>query len=300
MSGHLEKKGKTMLNLQIKKWVLGISGLVLGAASSLAWSQTPTICTNVGGTTPDISIAVASNFYGPAQSIAASFVATGAPGAGKVVRICQNSTGLLVNEINTGTTSYTLFLAANASAPLDISTTYRGTNTPFTYANGIPVLWSSHLTTAQLMSGGVINQTNVTSLAIGNPDLAPYGLAAETILTDLGQWEDQPSDWITEYDNISLTYNAIAAGTQIAGFVSKAQVCQQLGTGYGYHQFASTYDIIQKGILLLPANATTSAFKDYLLSAPVQSSLVSNFCYASPTLAREKRLAARKNKPKKK
>lgn len=275
-----------MLNRQMKKCLLSISGLVLAASSSLAWSQAATVCTNVGGSTPTTVIAVASNFYEPAQSIATGFLATPA-GSGKVIRVCHNSTTLLVNEINAGTSTYALFLAANTDGPTDINTPLRE-GLPFTYAQGIPVLWSATLTTAQLMSSGIINKTNVTSLAIGNPALAPYGVAAQAILDDLGQWEDQPSSWITEYDNIALTKTAIQTGSKKAGFVSKAQVCQQLGTGYGYHQFAASFNITQNGILLNQGDKTTAAaFKTYLLSTPVQTSLVTDFCYASPALARK-------------
>lgn len=271
-----------MLNRQMKKCLLSISGLVLAASSSLAWSQTPPVCTNVGGSgTPTITIAVASNFYDPAQAVASGFLGTPA-GSGKIVRVCHNSTGLLVNEINAGTSPYSLFLAANTAGPTSI-TISKGT--PFTYANGIPVLWSKSLSSGSLMAAGIINKTNVTSLAIGNPSLAPYGAAAQAILTSLGQWET-PGAWITQYDNISLTKTAIENGTQVAGFVSKAQVCQQLDDA-GFQDFASSFDIIQNGVVLNQGDVTTAtAYKNYLLSTPVQESLVDDFCYASPTLAR--------------
>jgi molybdenum ABC transporter molybdate-binding protein len=274
-----------MLNRQMKKCLLGISGMLLAAVSSLAWSQSaPTVCINVGNGTPAATFAVASNFYEPAQALAASFEQTG-PGLGKTIRICQNSTGLLVAEINAGTSPYSLFLAANTAGPTSI-TISKGT--PFTYAHGIPVLWSHTLTATQMMSGSMINKTNVTSLAIGNPTLAPYGAAAQAILTSIGQWEPQPSSWITEYDNIDLTYQAALAGTQVAGFVSKAQVCDQLSQA-GFQQFDASFDIVQNGVVLNQGNVTTAtAFQTYLLTPTVQTRLVNDFCYASPTLGLRK------------
>jgi len=249
--------------------------------ASAAWGQAATVCNTEATPNPTITIAVASNFYGPAQALVADFTQAGAPGAGKVIRVCHNSSGLLVNEINAGT-PYSLFLAADADWPGEVDESKRGPNEPFTYAYGIPVLWSAKVATDGLMNGNAINKANVTSLAIGNPNLAPYGAAAVEILTGMGQWPDD-SGWITQYDNIALTKTAIETKAKDAGFVSKAQVCTQLGDGYGVKDGFPIANIEQKGIQIanVDSTSTTKDFTAYLLSDAVQNRLVTDFCYAS-------------------
>jgi len=249
--------------------------------ASAAWGQAATECNTEATPNPTITIAVASNFYGPAQALVTSFTAAGAPGAGKVIRVCHNSSGLLKDEINAGA-SYSLFLAADNKWPSAVNPD-KQKGTDFTYAYGIPVLWSAKVATDGLMDGNAINKTNVTSLAIGNPNLAPYGAAAERILREeLHQWED-PGAWITQYDNIALTKTAIESKVKDAGFVSKAQVCTQLGDGYGVKDVFQTFNIEQKGIQIanVDGTSTTADFTAYLLSDAVQNRLVTDFCYAS-------------------
>lgn len=151
-------------------------------ASSGSWAA-DTVCSTVAGgtvtavtsgsySTPDTTIAVASNFYGPAKRLLQDYTKSGAPGNGKVIGVCHNATGHLMSEIMgltssltvNGTTysahpsssnewlssgisyKYGMLLAANEKAPADL--VYRDTNnsTNFTigskqkYANGVPAL----------------------------------------------------------------------------------------------------------------------------------------------------------------
>jgi len=263
-----------------------LTALAIALASSSAWGQAATECKNVGTTddsaTPTITVAVASNFYGPGRAIARDFIESTEAGTDKIIRVCHNSSGLLVNEINAGA-SYSLFLAADNVWPGKV-TVAKGAEFPYAY--GIPVLWSAKVSTDDLMSNGIINKSKVTSLAIGNPGLAPYGAAAERILKEkLKQWET-PGAWITQYDNIALTKTAIKDKVKDAGFVSKAQVCgEELDPPFGVRDEFQAYNIEQKGVQITVADAdataTTTAFKDYLLSTEVQASLVSTYCYAS-------------------
>jgi len=256
------------------------SALALALSASAAWGQAATVCNIPADPAPTITIAVASNFYEPAQALASSFTAAGAPGAGKVVRVCHNSTKLLVNEIKAGGAPYSLLLAANTAGPAEVKDAGKASELPFPYAYGVPVLWSASLSKDQLLSGDKINKENVTSLAIGNPSLAPYGAAAELILTDMQQWET-PGGWISQYDNIALTKIAIQTGAQVAGFISKTQICPA-DTGGAYEEFTS-YALQQDGVQIAGVDSTTTTvdFKTYLLSADVQNRLISEFCYVS-------------------
>ena len=318
------------MKISIKKLAFSLSAVSLALMASAGWAQTPDECTVVGGITPDFTIAVASNFYTPAQRIVEMFQET-EEGDGVVVQVCHNSTGLLVQEIN-GTGDYvgnanprgfSLFLAANNTATV-VDNTNTATNrihlsaspiagSNHTYALGVPVLWSDELSTNKIITANtnnqnnafMVNKTHVKTLAIGNPALAPYGVKAQAILQDIGQWEtpqDPPvnpvTHWITQYDNIDLARLAIigsgdAFGMNDAGFVSMAQICEKYKLQYidddnkpGIHDFGSTYYTIQNGLLISQStteNNLAAAYYTYLRGNDAQEVLVEDLCYASTT-----------------
>lgn len=272
-----------MLNRQIKRCLLSVSGLLLAVSSSLAWSQTPTVCTNVGGTTPDLTIAVASNFYEPAQQIASDFIAFYTPPI-DTIRVCHNSTGNLVTEIKTGTSGYNLFLAADNDAPAALKATNPGlvVGNPFLYTQGIPLLWSN--TIGVNISGGDVTNASVVSIALADPAKAPYGVAGQEILTSTGQWTTPVQTKIgTYFDNISLTQMAVQTGAKSAGYVAKSQVCRNgVVSGVSNYEYSpTTYSpVLQDGIVLNIASTTlTQSFVDYLLDTDAQDTLVNVFCY---------------------
>ena len=271
-----------MKRLFKSKWAMGIlvSAWALGASVA---SAAPTECARVGTGTPAFSMAVASNFFEPGKEILALYPQT--------VEICHNASGTLINEIKAQPNRYQLFLSADEARPGQVP---NGTDGIFTYAKGIPALWSSVLTSSQqLLSGGKVNKTAVTSLAVADPVGAPYGAAAKAILEDMNQWvTPSPTGWIEQFDNISLTKDAAdkdvtTTNTKKAAFVSKAQICKQLTSPYKYAQF-NDYAFKQNGVLVNTTNTTANSaakqFKTYLLSRDVQQDLVDNKCYGSQVL----------------
>jgi ABC-type molybdate transport system substrate-binding protein len=177
---------------------------------------------------PDMTIAVASNFYAPAIDLIDTFM-TNAAGAGYfAIGVCHNATGHLVQEI-TGSNpavitgewlsdaigyKYGMFLAADDSTPAGLAATYVVPSV-IRYANGIPALLAnpnrdpSALTLpAQLatpitppssmpigyLSGTtsygpvIMNTTNLAHVAIGSVQDAPYGKAACRVIKAMNQW----------------------------------------------------------------------------------------------------------------
>jgi ABC-type molybdate transport system substrate-binding protein len=283
-----------------KNFISFVCLTIIGLGLSLthpAWAQTPDVCETLpaAGKTSDLNLAVASNFFEPGKDVINRFLATTA-GSGMTIQICHNASGLLVTEINGGNPkNFGLFLAANDSFPKQINQALQDGD-PFTYAKGIPVLYSKILTPAQLIEDGKINTTLVTKLAIASTVNAPYGIAAQAILElFLEQWDDSyvtpaPCDpskrtWICEYANVDLTFNAINSGdppAEDAGFVSKAQICKIQNASFV--DFGSNFYFNQDGIKILVSTQQVTAaetFKTFLLDPATQAYLVSNWCYAS-------------------
>jgi hypothetical protein len=287
----------------------------LAVTASSAWAA-PTVCTTVpSGPTYDATIAVASNFFGPAQDLVTLFTAPGAPGEGSAIRICHNATATLLDQIENAAPTYSLFLAADDTTDSLVSSPYVPVGaTSETYATGIPVLFARQVTVGDVqtlipgVSSGVsatissvvtgseaLNPTNAQTVAVANPTLAPYGNAAKLIIQDMGFTWNPPSSptWISSlYDNISLTFNSVAVTPfpNKSGFVSKAQICSGI-TGspptYVYVEFTnSKYLLNQKGILIdsqdSNENNLGAALWDYMLDNPNMSfwpNFLSTHCY---------------------
>jgi molybdate transport system substrate-binding protein len=240
-------------------------------------------------------IAVASNFYGPAQDLVKNYFHLSPYGANTAVTVCHDSTGNLKTAISSGNADgYAMFFAADNTT---IPALEMGKD--FVYARGVPVLFTNSVSnvtdlipTAPALVGGVSTISNVLTpvdalntgtaqpVAIANPTTAPYGNSACKILNDMGlissvcptlpatlpAWLSQP------YSNIDNTYNAVTPNTPTAtntsGFAAKSQVCQNLGTGtLKVIEFTnSQYATEQTALLIKTENAGARALNAYIHS----------------------------------
>jgi molybdate transport system substrate-binding protein len=291
------------MSYKTKHLLFGIGAIILASGSSSALAA-PTVCTVVPSAgTPDTTIAVASNFYGPVQDLITNyFTASGQPGYGKRINVCHNSTTTLDTEIRTGTSGYSLFLAANAASPDGlVGTGYVQTGaTSNLYARGIPVMFARYATVSNVqtlipaVSSGVsatisavvttseaLSTANSQTVAMANYTLAPYGETARVILGDMGYTVTTGSvpAWMHSplYDNIDLTFQSVTMGSpppNKSGFVSKAQICSGIDPNspvYTYIEFTnSKYVLDQKGILIKSGDSTQNALGaslfNYMLS----------------------------------
>jgi molybdate transport system substrate-binding protein len=174
-----------------------------------------------------------------------------------------------VNEINTGNSNYSLFLAANASAPYEIEVSVNSSVS--NYTTGIPALWSKNI---NLLGGsypnfdGSIDLSNFSSVnhvVIANQSKAPYGAMAEKIMIEVTrQWDDVETkgNLIIE-DNIDATYKYIANDVNSIGYVALSQICANgtITEGYGYYGYDGgnlEYEIPQTGVVI-NQNATANS-----------------------------------------
>ena len=118
-----------------------------------------------------LRIAVAANFRAPLERISARFTTE----TGISVRISSASTGVLANQIIHGA-PFDIFLAADRARPAQLhAQAFAALAPPFCYARGALVL-------AGAQNGLQDLENPRASLAIGNPDTAPYGAAAMQVL----------------------------------------------------------------------------------------------------------------------
>jgi len=166
----------------------------------------------------DVRIAVAANFTDTTRELIEAFAEV----TGLEASASFGSTGKLYAQIENGA-PFDVFLAADSRRPELLEENGGGiAGTRFTYARGKVVLWSPEPDTfsdpkAWLSSG------KFARLAIANPKTAPYGFAAQEVLSGLSLWEPlQPR--LVRGDSIAQTFQFVATANAAAGFVALSQV----------------------------------------------------------------------------
>lgn len=200
-----------------------------------------------GARAAEITVAVASNFSALAEELAATFTAAGGPR----VRFSSASSGQLYAQIVQGA-PFDLLLSADEERPARLEQEGRAVpGSRFTYALGRLALW---------MPGGLpegdaqalLRAAPFRRLALANPVVAPYGLAARESLQALGLWE-LLSGRLVYGENISQTFAMVATGNAPAGLVALAQLHEsRLGSARHYLLLPSSLHapIRQQAVLL--------------------------------------------------
>lgn len=232
----------------------------------------------------EIRVAVASNFSNAISSIAEQFERN----TGHKVTLIIGSTGKHYAQIINGAPYHALF-AADTARPLLIEKRFLEqnksslANTRFTYAIGKIILWSPEPDYIE-NSASVLNQGKFRFLAIANPKLAPYGLAAQEILKNLKLWNTFEKKMVRG-ENIAQTFQFVKSGNAKLGFVALSQVTQitqSKNTAGSYWEVPqSLYTPIEQQAILLKDNSTARSFMTFVQSDDGQA-IISSYGYDIP------------------
>lgn len=185
---------------------------VLALASALSAVAAPNV------QAAEVSVAVASNFAAPMQSIASQFAAA----TGHSAKVAIGSTGKLYAQIDNGA-PFGVLLAADADTVRKLESRGRAVpGTRFTYATGRLVLWSRDPAGVDV-KGEILRSGKVGRLALADPRLAPYGRAALEVLQYL-KLEPRLRPHFVLGANIAQAYQFVATGNAQLGFVALSQV----------------------------------------------------------------------------
>jgi molybdate transport system substrate-binding protein len=211
-------------------------------------------------------IAVAANFSKPSERLIQAFVA----GTDHDIKVSTGSTGALAAQIRNGA-PFMAFLAADEERPKQLEAEGLAVaGTRFTYAVGRLVLWGPDPRWIALDPATSLANPELKHLAIANPEVAPYGRAAEETLTALGLWDAiQPK--LVRGEDVSQTFQFVASGNAELGFVALSQVIDRSGSRWDVPQDLYT-PIRQQAVLLAPGkdNEAAKAFLDFLRSEPAR------------------------------
>lgn len=186
------------------------SRLVLGCGLLFAVSVGP-------ASAAEVTVAVAANFIPPFREIATQFEQT----TGYHLQIVSGSSGKFYAQIKNGA-PFDVFFSADQERPKLLEEEGIGiVGSRFTYAIGRLVLWSpdpSLVTGEQTLRNGRFKH-----LAMANPQIAPYGVAAKQVMIKLGLW-DQLQSRIVQGESLGQTMGFITSGNAKLGFIALSQV----------------------------------------------------------------------------
>jgi molybdate transport system substrate-binding protein len=208
----------------------------------------------------NIHIAVASNFTAAMKSIVTAFEED----TGHKVIVSYGSSGKIYAQIQHHA-PFQLFLSADQSKPKALEEdglTIPGSR--FTYAIGALALWSAKVDFID-KEYRPLKQGRFDKLALANPKLAPYGVAALEVLEKLNLKSSTQTKWV-QGENIAQTYQFVASGNAELGFVALSQIMDKghVSTGSSWLIPHHLYNPIRQDAVLLKSAQHSAAAKTLL------------------------------------
>ncbi len=250
--------------------MLGILRITMGlSAMTLLWrvcwlfSVVPAVAQ-----AEQVLVAAASNIAAPLKQLVADFEQR----SGHQVTVALGASGKLTAQIVQGA-PFEVFLSADQAKPELLEVQGQAVaGSRFTYAVGKLVLWSAQPDIAPL---SLLQQNKRDKLALADPRLAPYGVAAQQTLSALNLLESTRRQWVMG-ENISQTWQFVASGNAPLGFVALSQIQEdgRIVQGSAWIVPESMYTPIRQDAVLLKHgehNPAARAFLQYLQQPPAQA-----------------------------
>jgi len=225
-----------------------------------------------------LKVAVASNALKAMNEISVQFEKQ----SGDKILISAGSTSKLYTQIINGA-PFDIFFAANVREPTRLEKA--GLTVPgsrFTYAKGRLALYSKNPATIGKDGAAFLHSGKYKRLAIANPDIAPYGHAAQEVLQSLKLWQTVTPKLIRG-QNIGQAFQFTVTGNADAGFVALSDV-KQLGPHSGSVWLIpqKLYSPLQQQVVILKrcqSVPTAQAFLAYMRSEPTRKLLEDKYGY---------------------
>jgi molybdate transport system substrate-binding protein len=234
-----------------------------------------------GACAATIRVAVSANFAECCEALTSRFEAA----TGHRVVMSRGSTGRHYAQIRAGA-PFDVFLAADSHRPTLLEDEgHAVAGSRFTYAEGRLALWLPAAGPGEDRSAAsVLMSADFHHLAIANPRLAPYGLAAQQALESLELWEDLQSRLVIG-QSAGQAWQFVASGNAEAGIVAYPQIlAADPVRGKWWTLDAPLHaPILQQAVLLTGAESPAAAalLLDYLRS-PEAALIMVRFGYLIP------------------
>ena len=218
-------------------------------------------------------VAAAASLNSVLPEIAQRFAAE----KGSTVEIVFGASGALTRQIQDGA-PFEMFLAADEEFPAKLTAAGLTRDAGVVYATGRLVVFAptgSPLTVDGQLQGlaALVNERKLGRFAIANPDVAPYGRAAEAVLRKRGLWDAVRPNLVLG-DSIAQAAQFASTGNSDGGLLAYSLV---LAPGFGERgRYAIVPDedyppLRQRMVLLKRAGAVASRFNEYLRGAEARA-----------------------------
>jgi molybdate transport system substrate-binding protein len=193
----------------------------------------------------------------------------------KVDAAYASSATLATQILNGG--PFGLFLSADLSFPQKvIAAGLAESAEPVPYARGTLVLWARNDSPAQPIAVESLRDPSLRTVAVANPEHAPYGRAARAAIEKLGLTEVLKGKLVTA-ENIAQAAQYADSGNAEAGFLSltSALTPRLRADGKYVEMPENSYPPILQGAVVIkgPEAAEGRQFLDFLGSAPIRAQL---------------------------
>lgn len=223
-------------------------------------------------------MAVATNFTEAMERLEARFERL----SGHELTVVSGSTGKLFAQITNGA-PFDLFLAADEDRPRRLTEAGLAVeHTRFTYAVGRLVLWSPQADRVPRDGATILHKGDFRKLAMANPKLAPYGVAASETLEALGLYEALRNRLVLG-ENVGQAFAMVATGNAELGLVALSYVisARNKSGGSRWDVPQSYYAPIRQDAVLLKRAADNMAGRAFLtwLQADEARTIIERFGY---------------------
>jgi molybdate transport system substrate-binding protein len=242
----------------------------------IVWSAAAA-CGIRGAQAESATIAVAANFVRPLEELQRAFEQRGA----HRLTVVSGSTGQLYAQI-TNAAPFDVLLSADTEHPdMLIAAGLADGTQRFTYAIGKLALFTRDVAKFAPFDLGALSRIDYRWLAIANPELAPYGVAAEQALAKLGLW-DSLQDRIVRGQSVAQAFAMAETRNADLALVALSQVIEYDGPAAHVEVPAALYEPIRQDAVLLKRAAGNAAAREFLtfLRSPEAQRVIAQRGYA--------------------
>jgi molybdate transport system substrate-binding protein len=228
----------------------------------------------------EVRAAVASNFSAPMERIAELFRQE----SGHAVKLSLGATGKFHAQIRGGA-PFDVLLAADDATPKKLEQEGLAVaGSRFVYALGRLALWSAQPDFVDA-KGTVLQGGGFNKLAIADPRLAPYGMAAKETLEKLTMWNAMQRK-LVKGENITQTYQFVATENAEIGFVALSQIMRDGKVAEGSYWLVpeTMHKPIRQSAVLLSGAQDAAAAQAFLafLKGPKAAAIMRSYGYGLP------------------
>jgi molybdate transport system substrate-binding protein len=204
----------------------------------------------------NLTIAVAANSQYAIKELVDQFERQ----TGILVDIIPGSSGKLATQIIQGA-PYDIFLSADMGYPLQVARK-KGLDKPKNYAIGTLVFWSNN---PNIKLSLIKSELDVDKIAIANPKIAPYGIAAVQALKNM-----KMEITLVYGESIAQVNHFVTTGAIDLGITSLSTVKNHDPDGNWLEIPGEFYAPIFQGAILLNEDKSAAKFYEFIFSANAQ------------------------------